>query len=58
MDATAKDQKMYVGIDVSKDRLDVHIHPSGEAFAASQNEEGLNLLVDRLKALNLALIAI
>jgi transposase len=58
MDATAKDQKMYVGIDVSKDRLDVHIHPSGEAFAASQNEEGLNLLVDRLKAPDLALIAI
>ena len=24
---------IYVGIDVSKDRLDVHVRPGGEAFA-------------------------
>jgi transposase len=36
----------FVGIDVSKDRLDVHILPSGDAFAVARNGEGL----DRLKA--------
>ena len=34
----------YIGIDVSKDRLDVHAHPSGEAFAVARNGEGLALI--------------
>src|SRR6185503_6483603 len=29
MAATAHDQKKFVGIDVSKEKLDVHIYPSG-----------------------------
>ncbi|MBZ0259995.1 MAG: transposase, partial [Hyphomicrobiales bacterium] len=58
MAATAQDQKMYVGIDVSKNRLDVHIHPSAEVFAVDQNAEGLEQLVTRLKGLDLAVIAI
>ena len=32
---------MYVGIDVSKDRLDVHVRPSGEAFAVARDGKGL-----------------
>lgn len=48
----------YVGIDVSKDRLDVHAHPSGEAFAVARNGEGLAQLVVRLQALAPALIAV
>lgn len=58
MAATAQDRKMYVGIDVSKNRLDVHIHPSAEVFAVDQNAEGLEQLVRRLKDLDLAVIAI
>ena len=58
MAATAQDQKMYVGIDVSKNRLDVHIHPSAEAFTVEQNAEGLEQLVRRLKDLDLAVAAI
>jgi transposase len=58
MAAVAKDQKMFVGIDVSKDRLDVHIHPSGELFAVERDEAGLSQLVTRLQQLNLAVIAI
>ncbi len=38
-------QEMFVGIDVSKDRLDVHVHPSGEAFACARDAEGLDQLL-------------
>lgn len=58
MAATAKDQKMYVGIDVSKDKLDVHIHPSGERFEVLRTEYGAEQLVTRLKSHDLAVIAI
>lgn len=48
----------YVGIDVSKDRLDVHAHPCGEVFAVARNGAGLAQLVARLQALGPALIAV
>ena len=54
MDETA----VIVGIDVSKDRLDVHILPSGEVFAVSRDGEGLSELVARLAALRPALVAV
>lgn len=41
---------MYVGIDVSKDRLDVHIWPTGEIWTVGRDAEGLNELVERLSA--------
>jgi transposase len=41
----------FVGIDVAKDRLDVHLRPSGEAFAVARDGEGLARLVERLRAL-------
>ncbi len=42
---------MYVGIDVAKDRLDVHVRPTGEAFIVARDGEGLAALVIRLGAL-------
>lgn len=42
---------MYVGIDVAKDRLDVHIRPTGETFTTTRDGEGLAQLVTRLAAL-------
>lgn len=48
----------FVGIDVSKDRLDVHVLASGEAFAVGRNAEGLDQLGARLAGLKLALVAI
>jgi transposase len=42
---------MFVGIDVSKDRLDVHVRPSGEAFAVARDGEGLDGLAAKLRAL-------
>ena len=35
----------YVGIDVSKRRLDIHSRPSGECFAVDYDEEGVAALV-------------
>jgi transposase len=39
---------MFVGIDVSKDRLDVHVRPGGESFALARDGEGLVKLCERL----------
>lgn len=41
-------ERMYVGIDVAKDRLDVHIRPSGEVFTVARDGEGLAALTARL----------
>src|SRR5581483_30852 len=49
---------VFVGIDVSKDRLDVHVLPSGEAFAVARNGEGLAELNERLGALAATTIAV
>jgi transposase len=42
-------QEMYVGIDVSKRRLDVNLQPSDESFEVAYDEEGLKRLSERLR---------
>jgi len=49
-------EQIYVGIDVAKDRLDVHVLPSREAFAVARDGEGVAALVARLRAMAPALI--
>ncbi len=39
-----------VGIDVAKDRLDVHARPTGEAFAGARDHGGLGERVERRRA--------
>lgn len=39
----------YVGIDVSKARLDVALQPSGNSFAVANDEEGFDELLGRLE---------
>jgi transposase len=46
----------FVGIDVAKDRLDVHLRPCGESFAVARDGEALAALVERLRALAPALV--
>jgi transposase len=46
------------GLDVSKDRLDVHVLPANEAFAVARNGEGLAELVTRLQGFAPTLVAI
>ncbi len=48
----------YVGIDVSKDRLDVHVRPSGAAFVVARDDKGLAELMEHLRALAARLIAV
>jgi transposase len=48
----------YVGIDVSKARLDVSVRPSGEAFVVARDDKGLAELVARLRAVAPRLIAV
>jgi transposase len=47
-----------VGIDVSKDRLDVHLRPSDESFAVTHDGKGLENLVERLAALDVSMIVL
>jgi transposase len=48
----------YIGIDVSKDRLDVHVLPQDEAFSVERNGRGLAALVERLTPLAPSLVAV
>ena len=49
---------MFVGIDVSKDRLAVHLRPSGESFAVPRDGAGLEQLSGRLTGLRCELIVL
>jgi transposase len=49
---------VFVGIDVSKDRLDVHLRPTGEAFCVSRDAKGLEDLGGRLVGLPVALVVL
>jgi transposase len=51
-------EQIYVGIDVAKDRLDIHVRPSGESFTVARDGEGLAALVDRLKQIAPALVVL
>ena len=51
-------EQMFVGIDVAKDRLDVHVRPSGEAFSVARDGKGLDELAARLRTLSVALIVL
>lgn len=52
MDATV------VGIDVSKDKLDIAVRPSGDAFSASRDAAGLDAIIARLAPLSPIAVAI
>ncbi|AHG43977.1 transposase [Rhizobium leguminosarum bv. trifolii CB782] len=49
---------VVVGIDVSKDRLDVYVLPSGESFAVANDDEGLDGLAARLLSLKADVVAL
>jgi transposase len=43
-------EAIAVGIDVSKARLDVHVHPLGEAFFVTRDAAGIESLIERISA--------
>ena len=49
---------VVVGIDVSKDRLDVHLWPSGKSFSLDNAPEGIAQLVKRLRPEQVRLVVI
>jgi transposase len=48
----------FVGIDVSKDRLDVHVRPSGLTFAVARDGQGLEQLITQIRRLAPVLIVL
>jgi transposase len=51
-------ETIFVGIDVSKDRLDVAVRPSGEALVVERNAAGLDRLIARLHELSPSVVAL
>ena len=51
-------EPIFAGIDVSKDRLDAHVLPSGEAFAVARDGKGLEDLIARLRAAGATLVVL
>jgi transposase len=49
---------MFVGIDVAKDRLDVHVRPAGERFVVARDGEGIEELARRLNAVTPTLVVL
>ncbi len=49
---------IVVGIDVSKDRLDVAVRPTGETFSVARDAEGLDALLARLTPLGPKAVAV
>jgi transposase len=53
MDAT-----VIVGIDVSKDRLDVHVRPGGSVFWVSRDGDGIASLIEQLGRFSVKAVAV
>ena len=49
---------VWVGVDVSKDRLDIHVLPQEIAFAVARDGKGLAELIERLAPLKPGLVAV
>jgi transposase len=49
---------VVVGIDVSKDRLDVHVRPSGETLTVERTAAGLDALCSRLRQIAPRVVAL
>jgi transposase len=49
---------VFVGIDVSKHRLEIHVRPAGEGFTVDRDEGSAAALVERLAALEPTLVVL
>jgi transposase len=49
MSATNPQSPHHVGIDISKERLDVCLMPEGEALCVANDQEGIDSLIERLQ---------
>jgi len=53
---TQESNEIFVGIDISKQHLDVAIRPTGETFQVGNDEDGIAQLIERMKKASPALI--
>jgi transposase len=51
-------ERTFVGIDIAKDQVDVHVHPTDERFQLSRTDAGLAELVARLQPLGPQLVVL
>jgi transposase len=51
-------KEIFVGIDISKDHLDVHVLPDNVEFSCTRDEKGLRILVKSLKEMSPVLIVL
>ena len=51
-------ERIFAGIDISKDRLDMHLRPLSEVFAVANDGKGMEELADRLRALGVSLAVV
>jgi transposase len=51
-------QQTFVGIDISKHRLDTAVHPSGEVFTGENTPEGIAAVLEQLRNLEPTLIVL
>ena len=51
-------QAQFVGSDVSKERLDVHLHPAGEAFSVENSPAGLKNLRRQLRQVEVVAVGL
>jgi transposase len=52
------EKQVFIGIDVSKDKLDVAVRPTETGMTFSNDEDGISFLVDFVKSLSPALIVL
>jgi transposase len=51
-------KEVFVGVDISKNQVDVHVLPDNQAFSCSRNQKGLRSLVKSLKEISPVLIVL
>ena len=49
-------KKVFIGIDIAKDKIDIHVRPSGESWTASTTPADLSTTAARLAALGPTII--
>ncbi len=58
MDQISPDQPVFVGVDVAKKHLDIHVRPAGSSFTVNRDAGGLDELLARLQPLLPTLIVL
>ena len=50
------DEKVYIGVDISQDTLDMVAYPTGQIWQHKNSKGGIAKTITKLKGLNLKLI--